>query len=268
MRLTKFHGLGNDFLIAFAGEVPPDAPAIARAACHRTEGIGADGLVFLTPGQGLGRDRGDATMTLLNADGSLAEISGNGLRCVGQALARRDAVDSGDYLVDTVGGRRAVAVQSTKGSTANVAAEMGTITAIDEATATALLAELTAATSVGAAAIGNPHVVALVDDPNGVDLAVVGGKVGGEVVGGANVEFIRAVPGVADAIELTVWERGAGATRACGSGACVAAWYANQWGLVGDVVDVVMPGGRATVHLGHTVSLVGPATHVADVEVA
>jgi diaminopimelate epimerase len=265
VRLTKHHGLGNDFLIAFVTDVPHDAPAQARRLCHRTEGIGADGLIFLAAGE---PGVSDVTMTLLNADGSLAEVSGNGLRCVAQALTRRDGVETGDYVVDTISGDHAVAVRSVNGAVADVAAEMGVVTVIDEARATRLVAELTEATKVGAALIGNPHVVALVANPNSIDLATVGRSAEDAIEGGTNVEFIRPVPDVVDAIELTVWERGAGATRACGSGACVAAWFANQWGLVGEVVEVVMPGGRATVHLSDGVTLVGPATHIADIEVA
>ncbi len=262
MRLSKHHGLGNDFLIAFVADVPHDAPALARRLCHRTEGIGADGLIFLTPGSG----HGDASMTLLNADGSMAEISGNGLRCVGHALARRDGVDAGDYLVDTLVGRRAVSVRSADGPDADVSAEMGSITSIDEARAEALLVSLVDTRAVGAAAIGNPHLVARVDDPAAIDLGKVGRAVDACVDGGANVEFIA--PAGSDAIVLTVWERGAGATRACGSGACVAAWFAHEWGMVGEVVEVRMPGGSATVHLGATVTLVGPASFVADMETA
>lgn len=263
MHLSKHHGLGNDFLVAFVASVPPDAPARARRLCHRTEGVGADGLILLTPGEG----DSDATMTLLNADGSLAEISGNGLRCVAQALARRDGASAADYLVATAAGTRGVAVVSSDGAQAEVAAEMGAIESLELADATELVTSLTGASRAGAASVGNPHVVALVEHPYSVDLEAVGGAVDAAVDGGSNVEFIRAIDRGPGAIELSVWERGAGATRACGTGACAGAWYANRWGLVGEVVDVLMPGGRATVHLGPTVSLVGPATHVAEIEV-
>ncbi len=85
VRLTHHHGLGNDFLVALVAEVPVDASDLARRLCDREHGIGADGLVFGTPWTGSAEG---LTFTLLNSDGSSAEVSGNGLRCFAQAVAR------------------------------------------------------------------------------------------------------------------------------------------------------------------------------------
>ncbi len=269
MRLSKHHGLGNDFLITFDTIVPHDAPSRAVDLCDRFTGIGADGLIWLTPND----SAADITMTLLNADGSLAEISGNGLRCVAQALVQRDGQETGSYVISTGAGLRKVVVEATDDrSVAQVTADMGRV--IDESfpEAEAQLRSLIACSHVGSASIGNPHVVASVASPWTVDLTVIGSPVEQAVDGGANVEFI-ATRGDGttfhqSAIDLTVWERGAGITQACGSGACVAATLAHKWGMVAEpVVDVHMPGGMATVIVGENTRLIGPATHIADIEV-
>src|SRR4051794_8905977 len=114
MRLSKHHGLGNDFLVAFDQDI--DAP-LARALCDRRTGVGADGLIALAD---------DLRMTLLNSDGSRAEVSGNGLRCLGQAIARRKGVDTLDITVGTDGGdRRMIVKPGPDDRTALVAVNMG-----------------------------------------------------------------------------------------------------------------------------------------------
>ena len=108
----------------------------------------------------------------------------------------------------------------------------------------------------------------LVEDPETVDLARSGARIEDQFTGGVNVHLIAPVTATDDVISLRVWERGAGLTEACGSGATVAALAARDWGLVGDEVTVRMPGGDARVSIGaDTLVLVGPSTYVADVEV-
>ena len=117
--------------------------------------------------------------------------------------------------------------------------------------------------------MGNPHVVLLgpgelAPDLGSIDLTTVGRRVEDAVPGGANVHVIA--PDGVDRLVMRPWERGAGITEACGSGATVAAWVARNWGLVGDTVTVAMPGGEAVVELNDQgASLVGPATFVAEV---
>jgi len=114
--------------------------------------------------------------------------------------------------------------------------------------------------------MGNPHLVVEVDDPASIDLAVVGPAVEANYPDGLNVHFIKAID--TGTIDLKVWERGAGITEACGSGACAAAYAANDWGLVDSVVEVRQPGGIATVLLDETgVSLRGPSAYIATVTV-
>ena len=262
MRLTKHHGLGNDFLITFASNVPADAPALARRLCDRHRGIGADGLIVLTmsPRGGI-----DAVMALFNADGSSAEVSGNGLRCVAQAIVRTRNVSAAELVVETLAGDRNLAVRT--GATVHevlVRVDLGTVRA-----GPALAREPVAPTVVPRRAatfeIGNPHLVVLVDDPATVDVARAGPLIERDYPAGINVHFVAPTPD--GALSLRVWERGAGITEACGSGAAVAAYAAHQWGVTADHVTVHMPGGAAEVIVGERLTLIGPSVFVGDVEV-
>jgi diaminopimelate epimerase len=253
VQLTKHHGLGNDFLVLLDvdGTSPP-TPALARAVCDRRTGIGADGLLWAGPGS----DGADVAMTLHNADGSVAEMSGNGIRCLAQAVARHRGTDTLDLDVATDAGRRRVEVRpGGDDRTVQVRVAMGAIT---EAPAPDL--GLQAKDALGAS-VGNPHVVALYADRAGLDA-----DADGFAMTDRNVEFVVPGPGD-DELTMRVVERGVGETQACGTGACAAAWAAHRWGLVGDRVTVHMPGGSAAVELGDEVFLIGPAVYIGSVVV-
>ena len=262
MRLTKHHGLGNDFLVALADTLPADAPAMAKAVCHRTRGVGADGLIFGLPG-----DPGastDVTMALFNADGSRAEMSGNGIRCLAQAVVQRDGLDqadrSGDLRIGTDAGIRTVRVEAgADPAVIQARVDMGPVgpgPALESI-------DYPAALRFATADVGNPHLVILVSDAQALDVAADGAGLSHRA-GGANVEFISPHPD-GRGIDLRVWERGVGVTEACGTGACAAAQKAHDWGLVDPVVAVSMPGGDVTVELGDTAVLAGPAEYIATV---
>jgi diaminopimelate epimerase len=262
--LTKHHGLGNDFLVALHGRnvgLAPD-PDVARSLCDRRLGVGADGLLY-----GLPAEHGaDLRMVLLNRDGSRAEISGNGLRCLGQAALLADGRSEGSLKVETDAGLRALDARPTDDPlVAMVSADMGAVT---EGPAVPAAVALPHEGAMGLG-IGNPHLVFHVDTLDGLDPAVVGPPIEATVPGGVNVHLL--VLEAPDTIRLAHWERGAGVTAACGSGASVSAVAARRWGLVGDRVTVHMPGGAAEVDvLGHagageTVRLTGSATYVGEV---
>lgn len=265
LRLGKYHGLGNDFLVALAADNPglaPD-PAVARALCDRRRGVGADGLVLGLAGPH-GSAAVDARMVLLNSDGSEAEISGNGIRCLGQALLRSEGRSEGDLSVATPGGsRRLRVVRGDVGHEVWIEVDMGPVRPGPPLTAAAVAYPAARAATVD---IGNPHLVLAVDDPAAVDLAVDGPALEAGFPEGINVHFVRAV--APDRLELRVWERGAGVTQACGSGASAAVAVAGDWGLVDGRVSVAMPGGEALVEVvGGHVHLTGPSTFVAEVVV-
>jgi diaminopimelate epimerase len=269
LTLTKHHGLGNDFLVVFH---PPRADdhvlaELARRVCDRRRGIGADGL--LTGETEAGHA---ARMTVFNADGSRAEMSGNGIRCFAQALAIR----RGDTLPLTMAiltdtGTRTVALTPTEDpATIFAAVDMGAVADIEPSTAWAEASDLGAHSGrpIAHLDLGNPHTVVAVDDVEAVDLPALGRR-----VPDVNLEIIEAGP-ESTAITMRVHERGAGLTEACGTGACAAAVAAARWGLVpssaGEIV-VHMPGGSARVTLDDPapgrVTLRGPATYVATIEI-
>ncbi|HEX6418153.1 MAG TPA: diaminopimelate epimerase [Acidimicrobiales bacterium] len=270
MRLTKHHGLGNDFLVVLDTDSshPLDAD-VARALCDRHTGIGADGIMRATPtGPG---EPGRARMTLFNADGSRAEMSGNGIRCLAQALVLGWPDVGTEIPIDTDAGLRTVTVhEQTDAVTHVLSVAMGTARVGGEAPEWA-------GGPVGRTLtvdMGNPHLVldlsqtgiaAMNDD----DLVALGETVNAKVPGGANVHVLAAHEGGGEGIAIRTYERGVGLTRACGTGACAAAVAARAWGLAGDHVPVDMPGGRAEVTLGAAdddqVVLRGPATFVAEV---
>lgn len=262
--LTKHHGLGNDFLVAFdPGET--DLAALARRLCDRRRGIGADGLLVAVTDA---TDGADVRMVLHNADGSRAEMSGNGIRCLAQAVARRSGSLATQRIL-TDAGERLVELRATADpATIEATVEMGEVVDLDEPIG---WAELGAHPDrpVAHLDLGNPHSVVGVDDVAAVDLAALGGK-----VPHLNLEVVEPGP-EPHAITMRVHERGAGITEACGTGACASAWAAISWGLVAaDEVDEVlvhMDGGTARVAVHRptrgSVTLTGPATYVGTIEV-
>lgn len=272
-RLTKHEGLGNDFLVAINPAHPLDANH-ARRWCDRHRGIGADGLISLTGvvrGAGLARATSAAAtappvMRLWNADGSTAEISGNGIRCVAQALAMHAGIrGEATFEVLTDAGLRRLALTPTDDpNTVQVRVDMGVARTgpPDSERWADLEVQVTRQRGVD---VGNPHLVALVEDPHHYDLALVGPAVEAEYPEGLNVHLVRVID--RSAIEMSIWERGAGVTQACGSGACAAGFATNQWGLVDSPVTVAMPGGSVVVEVGDTIHLTGPARFIASVEI-
>lgn len=261
LELSKHHGLGNDFLVVFHPDVD-DLAALAVRLCSRRRGIGADGLLVGESEPGYA-----ARMVLYNADGSRAEMSGNGIRCFAQALATRRG-DLRPQLILTDAGPRLVQLLATdRDDTLDVSVDMGPVSPGAPPAGWQALG-CNPDRPVAHLSLGNPHTVVGVDDVTAVDLADLGRQ-----VPGTNLEIIEPGP-QPDAITMRVHERGAGITEACGTGACASAWAAVSWGFVpvgtGQVV-VHMDGGSATVRLdepiaGH-VTLIGPTVFIGTVAV-
>lgn len=264
--VTKHNGLGNDFLVLDRREASAlsnaqvseiDWPNMARNWCNRKTGIGSDGLLLL------GRiDANTLTMRLFNSDGSLAEMSGNGIRCLAQAAHMADGLTSEvEYAVTTDAGERRVVVtpRAHDSQTVDASVDMGPIGTLLEPAGWATL-ECDPMRPVMHISVGNPHSVVGVED-----VAVVPLKELGEKVPQINLEIIEPGPEV-NAITMRVHERGAGITQACGTGACASAWAAVQWGLVpksASEVIVHMDGGDVKVRVDEptpgSVTLIGPA---------
>jgi len=259
VRLTKHHGLGNDFLVLLDPLADLDTVELARRVCDRRRGIGADGLLVAHPGTG----DADVAMELRNADGSRAEMSGNGIRCFAQAVWDAGLGGQGDQLVvATDAGHRTVRrVDAPRPGYIRASVDMGPVKVLEDAPAWV-------GGSVEEAALvdaGNPHLVLLDPAADEVEVRVRGPEIEAAFPGGMNVEWIWPGPGP-DELTLRVWERGAGETEACGTGSCAAVAAAVSWSRVGPRVVVHNPGGDVTVDLGPTAVLTGPAARIAAVE--
>ncbi len=261
LALTKHHGLGNDFLVLFHPAVD-DLPALARRLCDRRTGIGADGLLIAESKEGYA-----AEMVLYNADGSRAEMSGNGIRCFAQAVAMRRGDLDVQRISTDVGDRLVTLWATDQIGTIEARVDMGEVTTLGEPDGWAGLG-CHPDRPVAHLSMGNPHSVVGVDDVAAVDLAELGAK-----VPQVNLEIIEPGPEL-HAVTMRVHERGAGITQACGTGACAAAFAAKQWGLVqahADHVLVHMDGGTASVAFDasrpNRATLTGPATLIASIDV-
>lgn len=270
-------GAGNDFVIIEANAASRDWPRLAVAMCDRHYGIGADGLLLLASSS-----VADFRMRIFNADGSEAETCGNGLRCLVRYFVDRKPGASRDreISVETMAGIRKARVFATGPSTL-VKIGMGkprfgekdipAVLRMDNVRV-ARKPMLTCSLQIGRreltlalVSIGNPHAVYFTDKPvAGFPLTRLGPKVEHHKIfpEGANFEVVRVVN--RRQIEARVWERGAGETMACGSGACAIAVASRLNGYVDDRVAVKLPGGVLEIEWPGTgeVSLSGPAETV------
>jgi diaminopimelate epimerase len=254
----KYEGLGNDFIVVDAGDERDVLPDRAVALCDRRFGVGADGVLLVLPSREPGCD---ARMRVINADGSISEMCGNGVRCVALHLARagRATAVAGRVCVDTDAGARACTVDDTRGE-GIVTADMGVVRVQGERSVEVDGKRV----RVELADAGNPHAV-LFGSFDRRDVEHLGPRIAmhREFPRGTNVEFARVA---GDGIDLVVWERGVGVTLACGTGACATAAVACADGLLprGAPIAVRLPGGRldVTIHEGGRVTMRGPARHV------
>jgi len=259
MRLTKHHGLGNDFLVLLDLDgIHEVSPEQAVALCDRRTGLGADGLLHAT----VGRDDADVSMRLLNADGSQAEMSGNGIRCLAQAVFQAGMVEPPVLRVATDAGVRTVQVLAQATAAQHrMSVEMGPAKVLGQEPAWV-------GGEVGRAArveVGNPHVVlewTAAEPPTLEDLVALGGRIDAATPGGANVEVLLPTS-TSERLEMVVHERGVGPTRSCGTGACAVAAAALEWGRGTTTSAVHMPGGVVEVVLGDPVLLIGDVASVA-----
>ncbi len=271
IRLEKLHATGNDFLVwpALGPDAVRPTAALAAALCDRRTGVGADGLMVL----GAGHDGADATMTLFNADGSVAEMSGNGIRCLA-AVAAAAGLGSDTLVVDTGGGRRTLELdRDASGAVTFATVDMGPVTfepgdiPLDAPSAFGLEAEVGGVTYRGdAAGMGNPHFVVFVEDVDAARVVAHGPHLETDprFPRHTNVEFVS--PDGPGALRMRVWERGVGETRSCGTGACASAAVAHRRDLVGPRVTVHVPGGDLVVEVGATIRLGGPVVGVFSVD--
>ena len=248
---SKWEGLGNDFVFV-AGQPSAEAEQQAVAWCHRRTGIGADGLVFVSD---------QPAMVIFNSDGSRASTCGNALRCLGAWRHERGLLPLQQWEnVTTDSGLRRLRVLAAD----RVEVDMGPPALVAGHT------DLLPIPEVGLpghfVSMGNPHLVVLCPKklPPPADFERWGSQLTHSIEGGVNVEFVARRPGAPNQLEVLVWERGAGPTQACGSGACAALVVAVRVGWVGGASRVSLPGGELEMDWNGRdgVLMTGPARKV------
>jgi len=268
---AKGHGLGNDYLVMEARHLP--APLSARAIariCDRNRGVGSDGILVLVP-----TERADFGLRIFNPDGSEAEKSGNGLRIFAKYLWDHGHAARETFTVDTRGGVVQCQLHARDGRVGFVTVEMGraTFRAADvpmtgpagEAVAVPLALGDGPALTVTAVSVGNPHCVVFADRLDEAEVRRLGPRIETHPAfpNRINVQFARALG--RDALEILIWERGAGFTLASGSSSCGAAAAAVRTGRCDHGrVAVRMPGGELAVHVrpDWSLRLEGPVEEV------
>jgi diaminopimelate epimerase len=254
MKFTKMHGAGNDFLLV-EGNEGRDWLALSQAMCERHYGAGADGVMLV-----LASAKADVRMRLFNADGSEAEVSGNGVRCLVRYAVERGlaAPKGGRVTIEAIHDVLEAEVEMDGPSVRRVRLSMGPPRFDPKEVPVA--AEMSPPVidlpidvdgervAVTCLSMGNPHAVTFIDGPVAdYPLEIVGPKVEYHAAFPARVNF--GVGRLLDRgrMELRVWERGCGETLACGSGSCAAMVAARLKGLCGDEVDITQPGGLLRV---------------------
>ena len=271
MEFVKMHGLGNDFIVvAGERELPADAPERAVRLCDRHFGIGADGLVYILPSE-----RADVRMRILNPDGSEAEQCGNAIRCVAKYVYDRGLAARSLVTVETLGaGVQRLEITAEGGRAVKVKVDMGepvlrgldVPTTIDRTPVVGHPIEADGRTfHFTAVSMGNPHCVIFVDDAASFDLCRWGPLIERHPLfpRKTNVEFVTVVS--RSRAVMRVWERGAGPTLACGTGACATLVASVLGGLTDRKAVVSLAGGDLFIEWSeedNRVYMTGPAEEV------
>lgn len=238
VRVVKAHAYGNDFLCVPASDVQGGLAALTRAMCHRHHGIGADGVMVYEL-----RERG-AVMRLLNADGSVSELSGNGMRCLAALVARTQGLAKGaEVTIDTDAGVKTLQLLSRESERYTFRASMGQPTDLREATIAVAGETITASIL----RIGNPQCVVLGPLPTQQRFERLGPALSTHAMfpAGTNVEFAQVE--ARDRVRILIWERGVGPTTSSGTGSSASAVAAATHGGAARAVDVIAPGGTQKV---------------------
>ena len=274
MKFTKMQGIGNDYIYVNCFEevvTEPERLAIVMSKPHF--GCGADGLILIEPS-----DTADFGMRVFNSDGSEAGMCGNGIRCVGKYVYERGMTDKTELTIATKGGFKQISLQVENGKVSRVKVDMGTpelnpkLIPVDlpgEIVLRHRLQIMGQTWFITCVNMGNPHAVVFVRDPEVIDLNTIGSMIEHHPLfpRRTNVEFVRVIDrGI---LQMRVWERGAGETLACGTGACAALVAAVLAGHADRTVQMKLSGGNLQLHWDASdnhVYQTGPAAFVYDGE--
>lgn len=280
---TKMHGLGNDFVVidARAAVAPPigDWAALARAMCDRHCGVGADQLLLVCDSR-----RADVTMRLFNTDGFEAEMCGNGVRCIGKYVYERGIIHKPHFSLETLGGIKRLQLHIENAVVTGATVAMGAPRLIFERETIEIgVNGHHARLTVMGVDMGNPHAVTFIDTPvNEFPLEQLGALVEHHALfpNRTNFEIVNVVsndgssPSMSQdthgrrSLHVRVWERSAGITLACGTGACAVTAAARWQGFIGDEAQVRLPGGTLMITWDGEgdIMMTGPAATVFEGE--
>lgn len=272
MKFTKMHGIGNDYIYVNCFEEKITDPSrLSLVMSKQHYGVGSDGLILIGPS-----DTADFSMRIFNSDGSEADMCGNGIRCLGKYVYDRGLTDKTELTVSTMGGLKKLWLTVEGGKVIRVRADMG----MPELTPAKIPVDVNAeqvmqyplqilgkTLPITCVSMGNPHAVIFVTDPDAIDLPVVGGMIEHHPLfpRRTNVEFVRVIR--RDMLQMRVWERGAGETLACGTGACASLVAAVMNGLADRCAQIKLAGGNLQLEWNEEdnhVYQTGPATFVFD----
>ncbi|MBJ9988296.1 MULTISPECIES: diaminopimelate epimerase [Paenibacillus] len=271
MEFTKMHGLGNDFIVIYGEKALPDnAAELALKWCDRYFGIGADGLVYILPSE-----KADFRMRIINSDGSEAEQCGNAIRCVAKYVYDHGYVSSEQITIETLGaGVQPVTIHVDNGLAATVTVDMGEPVLDGLSVPTTIDANPVVDAPIEAdgrqfrftaVSMGNPHCVIYVDDAVNFDLATWGPKLEVHPVFPKKVNVEFATVKDRGTVDMRVWERGAGPTLACGTGACATLVSSVLNGLTDRSASILLKGGDLFIEWSEKdnhVYMTGPAAVV------
>ncbi len=271
---VKMHGIGNDFVVIGALDDLPlpeeKLSEFARFVCDRHFGIGADGVIWILPSQ-----VADFKMRIFNPDGSEAEMCGNGIRCAAKWFYDRDYAKGKAVQVETLAGIKTVWVQEENGKAVAVTVDMGepifapslvptSLGEGSEAIEVPLSVEGAGTYLVSAVSMGNPHCVIFVNDVDNFPVETIGPRIEHHPAfpKRTNVEFVQVLS--RNEMKVRVWERGAGLTLACGTGACASLVIASRTGRTDRKAKVHLPGGTLTIEWRDDgrIYMTGPAVEV------
>jgi diaminopimelate epimerase len=279
MNFTKLQATGNDFIFIDARNMEHDWSKLAREICHRQFGVGADGLILVATS-----NTASLKMRFFNSDGSEAEVSGNGLRCFAKYVIDRHMVAGPNLAVETMSGVRTIEATVYRGKVIHVKVNMGTPrfkaedipVLIDKPKKgrgeVDIIPILDYPLTIGRrgltfslVSMGNPHAVSFLSQPVAeFPLSAIGPQVENHPMFPERVNFEVARILARNKIGARAWERGAGETLSCGSGACAIAVIARIKGYIDDEVDIMLEGGDLTVYWNGVgeVYLSGPVAEV------
>lgn len=273
MRFTKMQGIGNDYIYVncFEEDLPDDPAALAVRMSDRHFGVGSDGLVLIQRS-----DVADFAMRMFNSDGSESEMCGNATRCIGKYVYERGLTDKTRFTLMTGAGLKVLEVKAADGHVQSVRVDMGG----PELEPAKIPVKLPGAMVMGqrlqvgganydvhCVSMGNPHCVVYVRDPEVLDLPELGPQFEHHPVFPrlTNTEFVQVIG--RDHLKMRVWERGAGETLACGTGACAVLVASVLTGRTDREVDIDLRGGRLHIFWSpedNHVYMEGPAEFVFD----